>query len=286
MPHGFAHRSFARRAVLRKGRAARRLRCSGGFDCACCITLRYAGSHVVRGARRREWRRSGNWAFPDGAQARGAFSSCLRKSCCGPMAVLLRSYCPQQSYRPTVPLSRCPAVLSSCCPIALPSYCRNPPATLWQFQRLRNGAKSPMFTHLGARAERMRFARNECSALGRLSRRKGSISTILCQTKGRRRALTDVVPNERPSAYTDGLGGVLGGGVGCESAPFALAQRNGEESCGVLLQQGGDLADERLEAHTARLELRLLARDDHGIVREVAGERHGFAQRAARHDGG
>lgn len=105
MPHGFAHRSFARRAVLRKGRAARRLRCSGGFDCACCITIRYAGSHVVRGARRREWRRSGNWAFPDGAQARGAFSSCLRKSCCGPMAVLLRSYCPQQSYRPTVPLS-------------------------------------------------------------------------------------------------------------------------------------------------------------------------------------
>ena len=130
MPHGFAHRSFARRAVLRKGRAARRLRCSGGFDCACCITIRYAGSHVVRGARRREWRRSGNWAFPDGAQARGAFSSCLRKSCCGPMAVLLlRSYRPAvlssyrpavlplyrstvlRSYRPTVPLSRCPIVL-------------------------------------------------------------------------------------------------------------------------------------------------------------------------------
>lgn len=189
MPHGFAHRSFARRAVLRKGRAARRLHCSGGFDCACCITIRYAGSHVARGARRREWRRSGNWAFPDGAQARGAFSSCLRKSCCGPMAVLLlRSYRPAvlssyrpavlplyrstvlRSYRPTVPLSRCPAVLSSCCPIALPSYCRNPPATLWQFQQIRNGTKSPMFTHLSARAERMRFARNECSAHDRLSR--------------------------------------------------------------------------------------------------------------------
>ena len=130
MPHGFAHRSFARRAVLRKGRAARRLRCSGGFDCACCITIRYAGSHVVRGARRREWRRSGNWAFPDGAQARGAFSSCLRKSCCGPMVVPLRSYCPQQSYRPIVlpsyrstalPLYR-PAVLSSYRPAVPLSY--------------------------------------------------------------------------------------------------------------------------------------------------------------------
>lgn len=212
--------------------------------------------------------------------------------CCDPTVlsspIVLSSCRPTAlpSCGPIVLPSRCPAVLSSCCPIALPSYCRNPPATLWQFQQIRNGTKSPMFTHLSARAERMRFARNECSAHDRLSRRKGSISTILCQTKGRRRALADVVPNERPSAYTDGLGGVLGGGVGCESASFALAQRNGEESCGVLLQQGGDLADERLEAHTARLELRLLARDDHGIVREVAGERHGFAQRAARHDGG
>ena len=123
MPHGFAHRSFARRAVLRKGRAARRLRCSGGFDCACCITIRYAGSHVVRGARRREWRRSGNWAFPDGAQARGAFSSCLRKSCCGPMVLLLRSYCPQQSYRPIVLPSYRSTALPSCGPIVLPSRC-------------------------------------------------------------------------------------------------------------------------------------------------------------------
>lgn len=123
MPHGFAHRSFARRAVLRKGRAARRLRCSGGFDCACCITIRYAGSHVARGARRREWRRSGNWAFPDGAQARGAFSSCLRKSCCGPMAVLLlQSYCPQQSYRPIVLPSYRSTVLRSYRPTVPLSY--------------------------------------------------------------------------------------------------------------------------------------------------------------------
>lgn len=118
MPHGFAHRSFARRAVLRKGRAARRLRCSGGFDCACCITIRYAGSRVVRGARRREWRRSGNWAFPDGAQAWGAFSSCLRKSCCGPMVVLLRSCCPAA----VLPSYRSLTALSSCRLAALPSY--------------------------------------------------------------------------------------------------------------------------------------------------------------------
>lgn len=75
-------------ATLPKGGAAAPLH--WGFDCACCITIRFAGSRVVRGARRREWRRSGDWAFPDGAQPRGAFS-CLRQLYGGAAALLTAS---------------------------------------------------------------------------------------------------------------------------------------------------------------------------------------------------
>ena len=206
-------------------------------------------------------------------------SSPIVLSSCRPTALPLYRPAVLSSYRPAVPLSYRLAVPSPYRPTA--AILLQPYGSSSRFEMAQNRRCLPTLA----------LGRNECALHGMnaahtiafraergqyrryCAKRKavGAHWRTLCQTKGRRHTPTALV------AFW---------GVGCESASFALAQRNGEESCGVLLQQGGDLADERLEAHTARLELRLLARDDHGIVREVAGERHGFAQRAARHDGG
>ena len=162
-----------------------------------------------------------------------------RCCCCDP--TVLRSYRPivLPSYRSTALPSCGPIVLPSRCPavplsyrLAAPSPYRPTAAILLQpygsssrFEMAQNRRCLPTLA----------LGRNECALHGMnaahttafraergqyrryCAKRKavGAHWRTLCQTKGRRHALTDVVPNERPSAYTDGLGGVRGGGVEC-----------------------------------------------------------------------
>ena len=53
-----------------------------------------------------------------------------------------------------------------------------------------------------------------------------------------------------------------------------------------LVQKRGDLAQKRLKADAAVLELRLLGGHDHGVVHEVAGKAHSLLRSAASHNGG
>src|SRR3712207_1310600 len=52
-----------------------------------------------------------------------------------------------------------------------------------------------------------------------------------------------------------------------------------------LRKQARDLAEQGLEAYAAILEVRLVGRDEHGVMRKGAGEGHGFRKAAAGHDG-